>query len=153
MPPRGANTSASARKPGGEIGRNLPRSLTNAVSRTAVSAADIAHMASSTATSPSTPAASASIAPRIRHSPRIEEIRQRGALSGGGQFVGGQRPPLPRLQQQLATTTTTTTRNLNNRRHFFPHLPFLPGYRGTGVKLNQIFGGWVAGKEKNEKQA
>ena len=43
MPPRG-------RKPGGEIGRNLPSSATNAVSRTAVSAADIARMASSTAT-------------------------------------------------------------------------------------------------------
>ncbi len=104
MPPRVANTSASARKRGGDIGRNPPRCATNAVSRTAVSrtavsSEDIACMASySTATTPSTPAApaaSASMAPLIRHSPRIEEIRRRGALSGGGQRVGGQRPPLP----------------------------------------------------------
>ena len=57
MPPRGANTSASARKrqPGGVVGRNLPSSATNAVSRTAVTTADIAHMASSVATTPSPP--------------------------------------------------------------------------------------------------
>lgn len=57
MPPRGANTSASARKrqPGGVVGRNLPSSATNAVSRTAVTTADIARMASSVATTPSPP--------------------------------------------------------------------------------------------------
>ena len=58
MPPRGANTSASARKrqPGGVIGRNIPRSATTpTVSRTAVTTADIAHMASTTPSPPSPP--------------------------------------------------------------------------------------------------
>jgi hypothetical protein len=66
------------------------------ITRTSITAADIAHLASSVTATPSTPSAFAPIAPQIRVSPRIEERRQRGALSGGGeQGVGGTRPPLP----------------------------------------------------------
>ena len=69
---------------------------------------------------PATPSASALTAPVIRHLPRIEERRQRGAQSGVTQRGGvGQRPPLlpPFRPPALVPAAASTTRDYSVDNH------------------------------------
>ena len=125
MPPRGAHTSVSARKrkPGGEIGRNLPSSATIALSRTAVTTTDIARMASSVATMPSPSSSTSSNTTALDKNSRRVSPRRLGKPTAP---AAGAMEPSKKSSMAIKETTTQLPQCVWARHLGRPCNPILP---------------------------